>query len=49
MYFHCVVGAMSGSAEKLKEENLKLFLSSVQGADKIVQKAFDVLSKNDIN
>ena len=35
---------MSSSAEMMK-----LFLASVQGNDKFVQKAFDVLSKNDIN
>ena len=40
---------MAGAAEKLKEESLKLFLSSVQGTDKFVKKAFDALAMNDIN
>ena len=44
LYFRCVIGAMSSSAEMMK-----LFLASVQGNDKFVQKAFDVLAKNDIN
>ena len=40
---------MSNPADVLNEQSLKLFLSSVKGTDKFVQKAFDALAKNDIN